>query len=182
MTSIFYCQNTNIIYVQKFRSNLFRTGSLNSNIPWTLNWTQGPVQVIDWTLDWTMVRFSKSPVQTLVQNLTTASLLPMSCPWNHTRFQDWSLFPIIHCMALKEPAEEYLCSLFEDTCKACYCSTERSSTGSQTMGRVIIVIIDLVSCHCCTGVFYFVSLAIPRPTRRPLCNPGPGSANNHTNH
>jgi len=93
-----------------------------------------------------------------------------------------SLFPIIHCMALKEPAEEYLCSLFEDTCKACYCSTERSSTGSQTMGRVIIVIIDLVSCHCCTGVFYFVSLAIPRPTRRPLCNPGPDSANNHTNH
>jgi len=47
------------------------------------------------------------------------------------------------------------CALSLKTPITCYHSTKGSCTSSQTTERVIV---DLVGCHYCTGVFCFVSL------------------------
>ena len=78
--------------------------------------------------------------------------LPTSCSWNCRRFQDWSLLQIIHCMALQKPAEEFLCSLLEDTNPSAihihYVTIQPkvlALTNSQTTGRAII---GFVGCLC----------------------------------
>jgi len=55
------------------------------------------------------------PLHSMTKNQQSSSSGSTPSKVLSLKLQDWSLFPIIHCMAFQEPIEEYLCSLSEDT-------------------------------------------------------------------